>query len=75
MLLVCFLVLFPFLFNFIRKLNLFLWDRREQRHALLTYLIELRTAATRPGSKVVTLMYNMVKIACILALCSKLNAV
>lgn len=39
------------------------------------YLIELNTAAVWPGSKMVMLMYSIVKIVCILALCSKLNAV
>lgn len=39
------------------------------------YLIALSTAAMWPGSKMVELMYGIVKIVYILALCSKLNAV
>lgn len=51
---ICFLVLFPLLFYFLRKLNLFLWVRRNQSCILLMYLPELSTAAMWMGSKTVS---------------------
>lgn len=72
---ICFFMLFPFLFDFLRKLNLFLWVRRNQNCILLMYVPELSTAAMWTGSKAVMLLYNIVQIACRLALCCECNAV
>lgn len=72
---ICFLVLFPFLFNFLRKLKLFLWVRRNQSCIQLKYLPKLSTAAMWTGWKADVLLCNLVKIACRLALCCERNAV
>lgn len=46
---ICFLVLFPFLFNFLRKLKLFLWVRRNQSCIQLKCL---QSSAQQPCGRV-----------------------